>query len=124
VSVVPTLAPAKAPAKPAVAKPAVAKPAVAKPAKPAKPAVKPKVKVRIVPMLGKGELQIGKTVHVVGTASYDLMLPVGKHAVKWRAQGGVAWTDRPALVLSTGYDYLLHVAPTATKLTPKPKETP
>jgi len=105
--VAPTAAPAKEPT------------AAAKPKAP-----KVKVKLRIVPMLGKGELKIGKTVHVVGTASYDLMLAVGKHAVKWRAEGSDAWIDRPALVLATGYDYLLHVAPKAAKLTPRPASKP
>jgi hypothetical protein len=61
---------------------------------------------------------------MVGATSYDLMLTVGKHAMKWRNEGESAWIDRPTLVLTTGNDYLLHVAAKGTKLTPTPKETP
>jgi serine/threonine protein kinase len=106
-----------------VAPNAPAAPEKARKPKPATPP-KPKVKVRIIPMLGKGELQIGKKVHMVGATSYDLMLTVGKHAMKWRNEGESAWIDRPTLVLTTGNDYLLHVAAKGTKLTPTPKETP
>ena len=53
-------------------------------------------------MLALGELKIGKQVHAVDKTSYDLTVPVGKHAVRWRARGETEWQERPAIVLSAG----------------------
>lgn len=127
VAVQPTVA--EVPAAPAVAPPSGPTVAPPKPVPPSKaPARKPvpkapavKVTVRVIPMLAVGELKIGKQVHAVDKNSYDLTVPVGKHVVRWRARGETAWQERPAIVLSVGRDYLLHVGNKGTTLTPKDK---
>ena len=116
--VAPIVAPSSAPT---VVSPKPAPTTDAPPRKPAPKVPVAKVKLRVIPMLAQGELKIGTHVHAVDKNSYDLTVAVGKHAVRWRARGETAWQERPAIVLSVGRDYLLHVGNKGTTLTPKDK---
>jgi hypothetical protein len=110
----PTAAPAKPASKPST--PPKAKPAASRPStKPSEPTpVGPPVDVhfRLEEGIQAAELKIaGTTVKI--DKRFQSRVPAGKHAVKWRVDGG-EWKSG-SVVLGTGHEWKIFVGPAAVR---------